>query len=54
MGAGVTVLDTRHGTHFDDSPIQAVGAVRYDIDHPDVQALRVQVNPDGEVVAYCD
>jgi hypothetical protein len=54
MGTGVTVLDTRHGAHFDDSPIQAVGAVRYDIDHPDVRALRVQVNPDGEVVAYCD
>jgi hypothetical protein len=54
MGAGVAVLDARHGKSFDDSPFQAAGALRYDIDHPDVQALRVQVNPDGEVVAYCD
>ncbi|HXH27682.1 MAG TPA: trypsin-like peptidase domain-containing protein [Candidatus Polarisedimenticolia bacterium] len=53
-GSDVTLLDARHGTHFDDSPVQATGAVRYDIDHPDVRALRVQVNPDGEVVAYCD
>jgi S1-C subfamily serine protease len=54
MGAEVAVLDARHGAHFEGSPIQAVGAVRYDIYHPDVQALRVHVNPDGEVVAYCD
>ncbi|RPI10859.1 MAG: hypothetical protein EHM71_02490 [Zetaproteobacteria bacterium] len=50
----VAVLDVRHGANFDDSPVQVAGAVRYDIDHPDVRALRVQVNPDGEVVAYCD
>jgi hypothetical protein len=53
-GAGVALLDARHGAHFDDASVQAAGALRYDIDHPDAQALRVQVNPDGEVVAYCD
>jgi len=53
-GAGVALLDARHGTHFDDASVQAAGALRYDVDDPDVQALRVQVNPDGEVVAYCD
>jgi hypothetical protein len=53
-GTGVAMLDARHGAHFDESRVQATGAFRYDIDHPDVQALRVQVNPDGEVIAYCD
>jgi serine protease Do len=53
-GPGVTLVDARHGADFDGAPVQAAGAVRYDVDHPDVQALRVQMNPDGEVVAYCD
>ncbi|MBP1777106.1 MAG: peptidase and chymotrypsin/Hap, partial [candidate division NC10 bacterium] len=53
-GSGVALLDARHGEQFDGSPVQADGAIRYDVDHPDVPALRVQVNPDGEVVAYCD
>lgn len=48
------VVDARHGVHFDASPVQVVGALRYDIDNPDVRALQVQVRPDGEVVAYCD
>jgi hypothetical protein len=50
----VAVVDARHGTNFETSPVQVAGALRYDIDNPDVRALRVQVNPDGEVVAYCD
>jgi S1-C subfamily serine protease len=53
-GSGVALVDARHGAAFDDTPVQAAGAVRYDIDHPDLQALRVQVKPDGEVIAYCD
>ncbi len=53
-GTGVAIVDARHGAQFDESPVQATGAFRYDIDHPDVRALRVHVNPDGEVVAYCD
>lgn len=50
----VALVDARRGASFEGSPIQAAGAVRYDVDHPDTQALRVRVNPDGEVVAYCD
>jgi len=50
----VAVVDARHGVNFESSPVQVAGALRYDIDDPDVRALRVQVNPDGEVVAYCD
>jgi hypothetical protein len=53
-GSGVTLVDARHGASFDDAPVQAAGAVRYAVDHPDAVALRLQVNSDGEVVAYCD
>jgi hypothetical protein len=53
-GTNVAMVDARHGASFDESPVQATGAFRYDIDHPDVRALRVQVNADGEVIAYCD
>lgn len=53
-GTPVALVDARHGASFDDSPVQAAGAVRYDVDRPDAQALRVQVAPDGEVVVYCD
>ena len=53
-GSGVTLVDARHGEQFDGASVQAAGAVRYDIDHPDVPAFRVQMKPDGEVVAYCD
>ncbi len=52
-GYGVTKLDARQPAAFDDTPVQAPGAVRFDIDHPDEPAFRVRVNPDGEVVAYC-
>jgi len=52
-GTGVALVDARHGAAFDMSPVQAAGAVHFDIDHPDVEALRVHVKPDGEVVAYC-
>jgi hypothetical protein len=27
--------------------------MHFDIDHPDVEALRIHVKPDGEVIAYC-
>ena len=47
------MVDARHGAAYDGSPVQAAGALRFDIDHPDELALRVDVNPDGEVVAYC-
>lgn len=53
-GSGITLIDARHGAAFDDAPVQAAGAVRYDVDHPDLPAFRVHVNPNGEVVAYCD
>jgi hypothetical protein len=52
-GTGVALVDARHGAAFDTSPVQAAGAMHFDIDHPDVEALRVHVKPDGEVVAYC-
>ena len=51
---GAVLVDARHGANFDDSPVQAAGALRYDVDNPNAQALRVNVNPDGEVVVYCD
>jgi hypothetical protein len=54
IGSGVALVDARHGAAFEDSPMQAAGALRFDIDHPDIQSLRVRVSPDGEVVAYCD
>jgi S1-C subfamily serine protease len=54
IGSGVALVDARHGEAFEGSPIQAAGALRFDIDHPDIQSLRVRVSPDGEVVAYCD
>ena len=53
-GANVTLLDARHGTNFEDSPVQAAGAVRYDVDRPNGPALQVRVAPDGEVLVYCD
>jgi len=52
--SGVALVDARHGAAFEESPMQAAGAMRFDIENPDIQSLRVQVNPDGEVVAYCD
>jgi S1-C subfamily serine protease len=52
-GTGAALVDARHGAAFDMSPVQAADAMRFDIDHPDVETLRVHVKPDGEVVAYC-
>jgi serine protease Do len=52
-GNEVALVDARHGIDFEGSPVQAGGAVRFDIDDPDIESLRVQVNPNGEVVAYC-
>ncbi|HSB71966.1 MAG TPA: trypsin-like peptidase domain-containing protein [Candidatus Methylomirabilis sp.] len=53
-GSAVTLVDARHGEGFETSPVQAAGALRYDVDRPSLQALQVQVAPGGEVVAYCD
>jgi len=53
VGVGVTLLDARRSVEFDPSPVQVAGALRYAADRPDMEALRVQVRPDGEVVAYC-
>ena len=53
-GAPVALVDARHGGNFDESPVQAAGALRYDIERPSPQALQVQVAPSGEVIAYCD
>ena len=53
-GSGVTFVDARHGAKFDSATVQAAGAIRYDVEHPEVPVFRVQVHPDGEVVAYCD
>jgi hypothetical protein len=53
-GAPVTILDARHGGNFDDSPVQVVGAKRYDVERPSAQSLQVQIAPGGEVIAYCD
>jgi len=52
-GKDIALVDARHGIDFAGSPVQASGAVHFDIDDPDVESLRVQVNPNGEVVAYC-
>jgi hypothetical protein len=54
VGSDVALVDARHGAAFEDSPMQAAGALRFDVDHPDLQSLRVRVSPYGEVVAYCD
>jgi rhodanese-related sulfurtransferase len=53
-GSAVTLVDARHGINFEGSPVQAAGAVRYDVDQPNLPALQVRVPHDGEVVAYCD
>jgi len=53
-GSAVTLVDARHGIKFEGSPVHAAGAVRYDVDRPNLPALQVRVAPDGEVVAYCD
>ncbi|MFI5340411.1 MAG: trypsin-like peptidase domain-containing protein [Candidatus Methylomirabilales bacterium] len=53
-GSAVALVDARHGINFEGSPVQAAGAVRYDVDQPNPAALQVRVGPDGEVVAYCD
>ena len=53
-GSAVTLLDARRSATFDESPVQAAGALRYDIDRPSLQTLQVQVERNGEVVAYCD
>jgi S1-C subfamily serine protease len=52
-GSAVTLVDARHGINFEGSPVQVAGAVRYDVDQPNLPALQVRVAPDGEVVAYC-
>jgi hypothetical protein len=53
-GSAVTLVDARHGVNFEGSPVQAAGAVRYDVDLPNLLAFQVRVAPDGEVIAYCD
>jgi hypothetical protein len=53
-GSAVTLVDARHGINFEGSPVQAAGAVRYDVDQPNLPAFQVRVGPDGEVIAYCD
>jgi serine protease Do len=53
-GTPLTVVDARHGANFDDSPVHIAGAVRYDVDSPSMPTFRLKVNPEGEVVAYCD
>jgi hypothetical protein len=53
-GSNVTLLDARHGTNFEGSPVQAAGAVRYDVERPNGSALQVRMAPDGEVLVYCD
>ncbi len=52
-GSGVTLVDARHGAAFEDSPLEAAGAMRFDVDHPEMEPIRIRVKPDGEVVAYC-
>jgi S1-C subfamily serine protease len=54
VGSPVAMVDARHGGNFDGSPVQVAGALRYDIERPNVQALQVRVAPGGEVIAYCD
>jgi rhodanese-related sulfurtransferase len=53
-GAAVALVDARQPASFGQSPLQAAGALRYDVDRPSLQALQLQVAPTGEVVAYCD
>ena len=53
-GAAVALMDARQPASFGQSPFQAVGALRYDVERPSLQALQVQVAPTGEVIAYCD
>ena len=54
VGAGLTLVDARRSAKFVESPIQAAGAIRYDVERSSPQALQVQVTPNGDVIAYCD
>jgi hypothetical protein len=53
-GSGVALVDARNGVKFAESPVQAVGAIRYDVERSNPHALQVQVAPSGEVIVYCD
>ncbi|HSB73700.1 MAG TPA: trypsin-like peptidase domain-containing protein [Candidatus Methylomirabilis sp.] len=53
-GSAVALLDARQRASFEESPLQAAGAIRYDIERPSLHALQLQVSPSGEVIAYCD
>ncbi|MBI2163956.1 MAG: hypothetical protein HYU32_07495, partial [candidate division NC10 bacterium] len=53
-GSVVTLVDARTGVKFEGSPVQAAGALRYDIERSTPQALQVEVAPSGEVIVYCD
>ncbi len=53
-GAGVALVDARRQEAFAESPVQAVGAIRYDVERSSPQALQVQVAPSGEMIVYCD
>jgi serine protease Do len=53
-GTPLTVVDARRGGSFDGSPVHIAGAVRYDADTPSLPTFRLKVQPEGEVVAYCD
>jgi S1-C subfamily serine protease len=53
-GSRVTLVDARNGVNFEESPIQAAGALRYDSERSSPQPLQVQVGPGGEVIVYCD
>jgi len=50
----VALVDARRGEKYAESPVQAAGAVRYDVDQPDTHTLAVRVSPSGQVVVYCD
>lgn len=53
-GTPLTVVDARRGGSFAGSPVHIAGAVRYDADTPSLPTFRLKVQPEGEVVAYCD
>jgi len=51
-GTGVTLIDARKEADLATSPVQVAGALRVD-GQANLDALKVRVAPDGEVIAYC-
>ncbi len=52
-GAAVTLIDARSDGDLARTHLGAVGSLRMNGTPQDLEAFRVRVAPDGEVIAYC-